>query len=237
MKHLRRLLLVLLALVFLVSAFLIGRYVWQSFQTQRDFQKLQEAKSEHRNLKALWKQNPDLVGWITIAGTEIDYPVMQTKEESEFYLRRNFKKEYSLAGTPFLDAASDLSLPTSNWLIYGHNMQDGTMFHDLLNYAEETFYRKHPTFSFETVRDGAGTYEIIAAFYAEVDTEGFRYYNYAGMTNPADYTTYVREVKAASCYDTGTMAVYGEQLLTLSTCSYHAPDKKGRFVVVAKQKS
>lgn len=110
------------------------------------------------------------------------------------------------------------------------------MFHDLLNYAEESFYRKHPTVSFETVRDGAETYEIIAAFYAEVDTEGFRYYDYAKMTTPEDYTTYVREVKAASCYDTKKTAVYGEQLLTLSTCSYHVPDKKGRFVVVAKQK-
>ena len=236
MKYLRRLLLVLLALIFLVSAFLVGRYVWQSFQTQRDFQQLQEEESKNRDLKALWNRNPDLIGWISIAGTEIDYPVMQTKEEPEFYLRRNFKKEYSLAGTPFLDAASDVALPTSNWLLYGHNMQDGTMFHDLLNYAEESFYRKHPTVSFETVRDGAETYEIIAAFYAEVDTEGFRYYDYAKMTTPEDYTTYVREVKAASCYDTKKTAVYGEQLLTLSTCSYHVPDKKGRFVVVAKQK-
>ena len=127
MKYLRRLLLVLLALLFMVSACFVGRYIWQSFQTQRDFQQLQEEKSKNRDLKALWNRNPDLIGWISIAGTEIDYPVMQTKEEPEFYLRRNFKKEYSLAGTPFLDAASDVALPTSNWLLYGHNMQDGTM--------------------------------------------------------------------------------------------------------------
>lgn len=90
MKYLRRLLLVLLALLFMVSACFVGRYIWQSFQTQRDFQQLQEEKSKNRDLKALWNRNPDLIGWISIAGTEIDYPVMQTKEEPEFYLRRNF---------------------------------------------------------------------------------------------------------------------------------------------------
>lgn len=235
MKNLRRVLIVLLSVIFFASACLVGRYVLQSFQNQRDFQRLREEKSKSRNLKALWKQNPDLVGWITIAGTEIDYPVTQTKEDPEFYLRRNFQKEYSLAGTPFLDAVSDMELPTANWLLYGHNMRDGSMFHDLLKYTEETFYRKHPTISFETVRDGMGTYEIIAVFYAEVDTEGFRYYDYAGMTTPEDYITYVQEVKTASRYDTGKTAVYGEQLLTLSTCSYHVPGKKGRFVVVAKR--
>ncbi len=221
----------MLSLIFLAATFYMGKYLWWSFQTQQDFRELKKEKTI--SLKNLWKQNHDLIGWITIKGTKIDYPVMQTKESPEFYLRRNFNKEYSLAGTPFLDAASDLTR-TSNLLMYGHNMQDGTMFHDLLEYADEEFCRNHPTFTFETVKYGLATYEVIAAFYTEVDTTDFRYYDYAGMSSQKDYETYVREIKKLSCYETN-LAVDGEQLLTLSTCSYHVQAKKGRFVVVAKK--
>lgn len=231
MKRIRMVLIIMLSLIFLAAAFYMGKYLWRSYQTQQDFRELKSEKTI--SLKNLWKQNHDLVGWITIKGTKIDYPVMQTKEIPEFYLRRNFDKKYSLAGTPFLDAASDLT-QTSNLLIYGHNMQDGTMFHDLLEYANEEFYRNHQTFIFETVKYGLATYEVIAAFYTEVDTTDFRYYDYAGMSSQKDYETYVQEIKKLACYEINLTAD-GEQLLTLSTCSYHVDDKKGRFVVVAKK--
>lgn len=248
MKAVRIMIVSLLILVFAVSACLLGWYLYQGYTAQHEIQNLKtEMKAEKKGILTnkgyviaryakLWKKNHDIIGWVKIKGTSIDYPVMQTQDDPEFYLRRDFKKEYSIAGTPFMDAKSDIFIPTSNWLLYGHNMNNGTMFHDLLDYADKEFYESHKTIKFDTIyRGGQAQYEVIAAFYTEVDTEGFRYYNYAGMTTPEQFKEYLEGIKKLSRYDTGVDAVYGDQLITLSTCSYHVEDKKGRFVVVAKR--
>ena len=89
----------------------------------------------------LYAQNSDLVGWLTIDAIGVDYPVMQTPGDNEYYLRRGFDKVYSLAGSLFLDENCRITSPsTANWLIYGHNMSDGSMFGQLDKYAEESFY-------------------------------------------------------------------------------------------------
>ena len=188
----------------------------------------------------LYNQNPDIIGWIRIEGTNINYPVMQTQDDPEFYLRKDFNKEYSLSGTPFMDAASDIFMPTCNWTIYGHHMKDGTMFMDVTKYADRDYYEEHPVIEFDTIyrETGQAKYEIMAAFYAEiknVDEGGFKYYQYAGITTESSFNEYVAGAKAASEYDTGIDAEYGDQLITLSTCSYHVDDKRGRFAVVAKR--
>ena len=230
MKYLRRLLLVLLALLFMVSACFVGRYIWQSFQTQRDFQQLQEEKSKNRDLKALWNRNPDLIGWISIAGTEIDYPVMQTKEEPEFYLRRNFKKEYSLAETPFLDAASDVALPTSNWLLYGHNMQDGTMFHDLLNYMDEEYLYSHQNVTVYT-EEHIFTYRIFAAVVYDDRLIPLSY----NFTEEGQRQEFLDSVFASSDlrsqFAENVEVTAQDKLLTLSTCI--AGEDHHRFLVEA----
>ena len=189
----------------------------------------------------LYKQNPDIIGWLKIGGTNINYPVMQTKNDPEFYLRRGFDKEYSLSGTPFMDASSDIFLPTCNWMIYGHHMKDGTMFRDVTKYADYDFYQDHKIIEFDTIykETGQGEYEIVAAFYAEIydknETDVFKYYQYAGIQTEASFNEYVAGVKAKSVYDTGVEVEYGDQLITLSTCNYHVDDGRGRFAVVAKK--
>lgn len=187
----------------------------------------------------LYKKNSDIIGWLTVDGTRMDYPIMQTQNDPEFYLRRNFDKEYSISGVPFMDAQSDIFKPTANWMLYGHNMKDGTMFHDLLEFAEEDFYQQHKTIKFDTIyKGGQGEYQIVAAFYSQIypeDKKVFKYYNYAGMTSKQQFNEFVKGVKGLSQYDTGVDAKYGDQLITLSTCSYHVPDKLGRFAVVAKR--
>ncbi|MCQ4636613.1 class B sortase [Anaerovorax odorimutans] len=187
----------------------------------------------------LYKKNSDIIGWLTVDGTRMDYPIMQTQNDPEFYLRRNFDKEYSISGVPFMDAQSDIFKPTANWMLYGHNMKDGTMFHDLLEFAEEDFYQQHKTIKFDTIyKGGQGEYQIVAAFYSQIypeDKKVFKYYNYAGMTSKQQFNGFVKGVKGLSQYDTGVDAKYGDQLITLSTCSYHVPDKLGRFAVVAKR--
>lgn len=188
----------------------------------------------------LYKKNPDIIGWIKIEGTNINYPVMHTPGDPEYYLRRDFDQQYSLSGTPFLDGSSDIFLPTCNWTIYGHHMKDGTMFMDVTKYADRDFYEEHKIIEFDTIykETGQAKYEVMAAFYAEiknVDEGGFKYYQYAGITTEESFNEYVAGVKSESEYDTGVEAEYGDQLITLSTCNYHVGDGRGRFAVVAKR--
>ncbi len=185
----------------------------------------------------LYKTNNDIIGWVKIKDTKLDYPVMQTQDDPEHYLHLNFDEEYAASGTPFMDAGSDIFVPTSNFLIYGHNMKNGTMFHDLLKYESKEFYDEHKTFTFDTIyKGGQGEYQVIAAAYSKIypkDSTKFKYYQYAGITTEAEFNEYVSGVKALSIYDTGVTAEYGDQLVTLSTCAYHT--EEGRFFVVAKR--
>ncbi len=224
-------------IVFIGSGFMLGRYFWQGREVTKDFQAL-KVNGGH-DLVALHKQNPDIVGWITIDGTPIDYPVMQTPAEPEFYLRRNFKKEDSTAGTPFMDAACDLAAPTANYLIYGHNMKNGTMFHSLKEYENEDFYQEHPVLYYDRLspdgtREIRGTYRIVAGFRSQIypdSSSAFKYYEYPNITSQERYEEYVRGILSLSAIDTGITPEYGQQLVTLSTCEYHTKD--GRFAVVA----
>lgn len=223
---------IIFLLVFLVSAGMLAKDYFEDQKAQNDFTQL--VVTGGYDLKSLQEQNPDIIGWIQIKDTKINYPVMQTKNTPEFYLRRNFKKEQSVAGTPFMDATSDINKPTLNWTIYGHNIKTGIMFHDLLKYDSEEFYKTHKTFTFDTI-NGTGTYEVIAAYYTQIyttDYSGFKYYHYNDITSSAKLQEFIAESKALSVYDTG-VTVENQQVLTLSTCAYHVED--GRFVVVAKK--
>ena len=219
-------------LVFLFSAGMLVKDYLEDQKAQSDFTQL--VVTGGYDLKSLQEQNPDIIGWLQIKDTKINYPVMQTKDVPEFYLRRNFKKEQSVAGTPFMDATSDINKPTLNWTIYGHNIKRGIMFHDLLKFESEEFYQTHKTFTFDTI-NGTGTYEVVAAYYTQIyttDYTGFKYYHYNGITSSDKLKEFIAESKALSLYDTG-VTVENEQVLTLSTCAYHV--EEGRFVVVAKK--
>lgn len=186
-------------------------------------------------VEELSKENSDIVGWIEIEGTNINYPVLQG-EDNNFYMNRNFQKEESVYGSLFLDADFDWNNPSSNLLIYGHNIQDGSMFHNLLNYADEEYYKEHPNIRFTTAKEDV-TYEIIAAFrsrvYYKSEQDVFRYYYFVNPESKEEYDEFVENAKEASLYDTGKTAEYGDQLITLSTCSYHTED--GRFAVVGRK--
>ncbi|MEG0662116.1 MAG: class B sortase, partial [Anaerovoracaceae bacterium] len=200
MKIIRRIVFVIALIVFLGSAGYLLQHYLKGEAEQKDFESLKV--SEGHDVAALHEENPDIAGWVQIEGTIIDYPVMQTVDEPEYYLRRNFKKEDSLAGTPFMDANSDMRIPSKNLMIYGHNMKNGTMFHSLLEYEEKEYFDAHPTVRFDTL-DGPGEYEIIAAGYTEIypeDVDVFKYYNYVNITEPSDFREYVQGVKALSAY-------------------------------------
>lgn len=184
--------------------------------------------------QTLYAKNPDFAGWLTVEGTAVDYPVMLTPKDPEYYLHRNFDRNGEYRGLPFLDANIDLH-NSANYLIYGHNMKDGTVFAALKQYRSEAFFRTHRVIRFDTLYE-TGRYEVIAAFYSQIynrDQDVFKYYRFHGPASPAEFSRYIKNVKKLSFYETGVTAEPGDQLLTLSTCSSHTED--GRLAVVARK--
>lgn len=244
----RKIVLVICLIVFLGSASVLLDYYISGAREQNALADLGDMKKEAADMVTdkgtvigkyveLYKTNSDIIGWVNIEDTKIDYPVMWTPDDPEFYIHRGFEKEYAASGTPFMDAQSSIFFPTSNFLVYGHNMKNGTMFHDLLKYEDSEFYEKHKTFKFDTIyKGGQGTYEVLSVAYSKIypkDSTKFKYYQYAAITSESEFNAYVSGVKALSIYDTGVTAEYGDQLVTLSTCAYHTDE--GRFFVVGKR--
>lgn len=185
------------------------------------------------DLQKLYNINSDLVGWIKIDGTNLNYPVMQN---GNFYLRKNFYKNYSSCGTPYL--AEYCGLKTSdNLILYGHHMDNKTMFSCLDNYKRFNFYKNHKYIKFYTLENGKtieNTYEVIYAFKTIAYSEkGFKYNNFYVANTEEQYSDFISKCKELSFYDTGKTAQYGDKLITLSTCEYS--QKNGRMVVVAKK--
>lgn len=116
-----------------------------------------ERPAAERNIQALITENADCIGWLSIDGTNISYPVMHTPSDPQKYLRRNFYGKYSQSGVPFLDGRCDLQ--STNLIIYGHNMRNGAMFSDLKRYVDRDFLNAHRTVKFETA-DGVQTFTV-----------------------------------------------------------------------------
>lgn len=179
----------------------------------------------------LFKLNPDLIGWIYIDGTEINYPVMQTPEWVNYYLKRDFYGQSNDHGSIYADEMADIKRPSANVTLYGHKMKDGSMFAGLMDYKEKSFYEQHPTIDFNTIYKD-GTYQIIAVFITTANEGGFPYHLFVDGTEE-EFNAFVSKCKELSLYDTGVDADYGDKLITLSTCEHNVSN--GRFVVVAKK--
>lgn len=185
-------------------------------------------------VKKLKNMNKDFVGVLSIPDTIINYPVMYTKGE-DYYLRRSFDKKQSDAGTLFIDKHNNIDPIDDNIIIYGHNMKNGTMFHELLNYKKENYYKEHKYIYFNKV-DDSEKYEIISVFYSKVyyETDNvFKYYKFYNASNEEELNDYVKNIKNLSLYNTNVDAKLGDKFITLSTCEYS--QENGRFVVVAKK--
>ena len=184
--------------------------------------------------EALYQANNDLVGWLSIEGMEIDYPVMRS-EDDEFYLHHNFKGEEDKYGCLYVRNRADVDTPGTNFLIYGHNMKDGSMFGALDLYRKKSFYQEHAVIQFDTLYEER-SYEIVAVFLSQVYAEQddvFKYYQFYEAETEEEFQYFYDNIKELALYDTGVTAEYGDTFLTLSTCAYHVAD--GRLAVVAKR--
>ena len=246
-KAIAIILIVVLAGGFIFGAFMLIKTLVTAENERRKFEsvvniidsekgsEINESTGTLRKYDPLYLRNKDFFGWLKIEDTKIDYPVMYTPGDNEYYLHRDFDGNYSESGCLFIDGACPEK--GNYYLIYGHHMINGSMFGDLPKYQSYDFYKEHKKIFFDT-RYELRDYEVVAAFYAEVydvseEQYHFCYYKYADLSDPNTFNEYVSNVKAMSVYDTGITPVYGDDLIALSTCNYHTED--GRFVVVARR--
>lgn len=183
----------------------------------------------------LYDQNSDFAGWITIPGTEIDYPVMQAvSESSDFYLDHNFDGEKDINGSIFLDSRNNLKEPNDNLVVYGHNMKSGMMFGGLKEYLDKKYWQEHKFITFHTIYEEA-EYEIMAVCLSKVEeeTDSFKYYDFIDAGNKKVFKRYLKNIKTLNIMDEDMEISYGDKLLTLSTCNNYTQD--GRLFLVAKK--
>ena len=125
-------------------------------ETETSAEPTEQPAAEH-DIQALIAENGDCIGWLSIDGTNISYPIMYTPSEPQKYLRRSFYGKYSQSGVPFLDGRCDIQ--NTNLIIYGHNMKNGTMFSDLKKYLNTNFLNSHRTVRLETA-DGVFLFTV-----------------------------------------------------------------------------
>lgn len=203
----------------------------QDSDTESDLSNEADIKAVLAGYSAIAKTNPDFFGWIKISGTVINYPVMHTPAEPEKYLHRSFDGRETKSGTPFL--AAECFEGCGNYIIYAHNMKSGAMFAKLMKYRKQSFWEEHKIICFDTA-ESIGEYSVIAAFYADVsENSDFKYFAYTDLTQEERFDEFAAKVRENALYDTGEGIRFGDELLTLSTCTNRRDDE--RFVVVAKK--
>lgn len=179
--------------------------------------------------------NSDMAAWLQIPGTDIDYPVMWTPRDEEYYLYRGFDGRDNRNGCLILDTDSCLEPLTTNLIIHGHNQESGAMFGHLPEYEDYSFYEEHKSITLYT-KEQQRNYEVIAVFRSQVykkTDQVFKYYKFFQADTQEEFDYFYNNIMDMSLYDTGVTAEFGDHFLTLSTCVYHV--ERGRLVVVAKE--
>jgi len=182
--------------------------------------------------KEIYEMNNHTVGWIKIEGTQIDYPVLQTPDEPNYYLYRDFLKQDSVNGAIYAREVCDVNEPSDNITIFGHNMASGKMFAQLHNYGTKSGWEQNSLIFFDTLYE-YHTYKIFAVFKTSANLgQGFSYHQFVDAETEEEFNEFVSTCKKLAFYDTGITPVYGDKLITLSTCTGPS-ENNDRLVVVA----
>lgn len=184
-----------------------------------------EIRPQFTNLQEV---NPDITGWISIEGTQINYPILQSTTNEE-YLNHNYKGDYAGAGSIFMDYRLDIKSDNPNTILYGHRMKDGSMFDGLTKFLDKDFFDAHRVVKFDTLY-GSYDAEIFAVYQTTTDFD----YIQTEFTNDAEYSLLLDRIRENSQYHTDIEIKPDDQILTLSTCDYVLDPQQGRLVVHAK---
>ena len=236
------------AVVFVFSSYLLISRISEGRKSGGQFSSLQELKDSSESAVSasgtesrvpkyhlnIYEQNNDTIGWISIPDTKIDYPVMQTEDPYDYYLKRSFTKEANDWGTPFVGLGCDAALPSDNIIIYGHHMKDGSMFSDLVKYESKSYYDTHSRIYFDTLYE-KGQWEIVYAVKTVVytDNDPFKFWTYTSLEHDDDYNEFIEMAEKYKLYNTGVKVEKGDRFITLVTCEYS--NKNGRMVIIAKK--
>ena len=188
-------------------------------------------------MKPIYDKNKDTVGWIQIPGTNIDYPVMQTKQDPDYYIDKNFYKKDDDHGTIYANAISDVFTPSDVITLYGHHMADGTMFKDIYYYTTESYFNNHPYVYFDSLYTRR-TYQVVLLFRTNGEPHSyypfFPFHTYSNFRNETEFNYFMSSIRKLKLHESGVEVNYGDKLLCLVTCDY-MPYPNGRLVLVCKQ--
>lgn len=176
----------------------------------------------------LQKINEDIVGWVSIEDTKVNYPILQAAD-NDYYLERNFEHSNTKAGSIFMDYRNDVKEFEPNVVVYGHRMKDNSMFNSLEDFLDEDFFYDHGTIQYDTLYD---SYDAVV-FSAYSTTTDFNYIE-TDFDNPLEYLTLLSKMQDESKFEKEIEFDIDDQIITLSTCDYMLDPNEGRLVVHAK---
>ena len=177
----------------------------------------------------LWKINPNVVAWIYIEGTKINYPVVQG-ENNSYYLTHLIDGTSNSAGTLFLDYRNEKELSDRNSIIYGHNMNNGSMFRQITEYKDQTFYEEHPVCLIITP-DENYKLEFFSGYVTDMNSEAWK----MEFASDDEYAQWLEDAIAKSVFSSNVTPNPQDKVITLSTCTYEYDD--ARFVLLGVLKS
>ncbi len=242
---------------FVVSGWLLADYYIKDFMVNEEYSSIKSLMGENgsavssdlppaeellplpagyrEQFSALYQINQKICGWLKIDGTGIDYPVVQAAD-NDYYLHHTFYDGYSSAGAPFLDCSCDFSVDSmsENLIVYGHNLNSGRMFHDLVRYKDVAYYKEHPVVSFNTVYADYD-WKILGLFFTNADMgldDSFAYHTWYGSKSEAEFFSQLNKAMQRSFFTTGVDVRSGDRLLMLSTCDNSFDDS--RLVLLAR---
>lgn len=246
-KKMRPLLLFISTLIFIYSAAMLTSHFYNLYKNNRNYKKLKNiynieqnfnSQEDSPNLDDLRKEkfnklqeiNKDIIGWIYIPNTKIDYPVVKASD-NEFYLNRDVEKKTNKAGAIFMDYRNSLdenfNTKDKNTVLYGHHMKDGSMFADLKKFKSEDFFNENRYIYLDT-KEGRKKYEIFSVFITKTD---FNYIK-SQFNNEKDFTDFSKSIQEKSSISTDIKLSNNDEFLTLSTCTYEFDD--GRLALVGR---
>lgn len=243
-KILSRLITILCLSVFLYAAYGLADVFIDYYKNRQMLSDVQDIYYDNKSVKAadedqgtdgirsgfdeLLKHNEDVVGWITMDGTQIDYPILQTDNNID-YLTKDYNDRVTRAGSIFLDYRNDITSEDENTVVYGHRMKDGSMFQHLTKFLNEDFLKEHPTFEYDTLYESYEA-EIFSVYNTLTD---FNYIE-TDFSNEAEYAELLQQMQEKSKFRTDVDVNPDDQIITLSTCDYKLDENEGRLVVHAK---
>jgi len=226
--------------VFIYSSYELTSILLEYYHNRKVLAEAQElfyhADSDERDEKQMRKAfyelqaiNEDIIGWVTIEGTKIDYPVLQA-DDNKYYLNRNYKREHSRAGSIFMDYRNDYEMmQDKNIILYGHRMKDDTMFNQLKRYVDKEFFDSHPIVLFDTLYDRFDA-EIFSVYRTTTDFD----YIKTDFESDEEFQEFLDIIQEKSLHQSDVAVTKDDKILTLSTCDYMLDPDKGRLVVHAK---